>query len=46
MKYGLQEWKFGWELGELRYSAVDNIGDRFAVREDCVALLLEKGPSA
>ena len=27
MNYGLEEWEFGGELGELRSCAVDNISD-------------------
>ena len=33
-------------LGERRCTAVDNVGDRFAVRVNCVALLRGKVPSA
>ena len=36
MDYCLEEWEFGWELGEFGGSAIDDIGDGSAVRVDGV----------
>jgi hypothetical protein len=44
--YCLEIWEFGWEFREFGGSAIDNIGDRSAVRVDGVILLLGKMPSA
>jgi hypothetical protein len=40
MEYSLEEGEFGWELGQCRGDAIDDVGDGSAVRVDGVILLL------